>query len=53
MDGIVTGVRLLDGGSGYTSPPVVTLSNGQTATAELTYGTDFATNGSIASITLD
>lgn len=52
-DGVVTGVRVIDGGSGYTSAPVITLSTGQTATAELAYGTDLATNGSIATITLD
>ena len=52
-DGVLTGVRVLSAGSGYTSPPVITLSTGQTATAELAYGTDFATNGSISAITLD
>lgn len=52
-DGVVTGVRVLTGGSGYTSAPTITLSTGQTATAELFYGTDIATNGSIAGITLD
>ena len=52
-DGVVTGVRVLTGGSGYTSAPTITLSTGQTATADLAYGTDVATNGSIASIALD
>jgi uncharacterized protein YceK len=52
-DGVVTGVRVIDGGSGYTSAPTITLSTGQTATATLGYGTDFATNGTITAITLD
>jgi hypothetical protein len=52
-EGVVTGVRVLSGGAGHTSAPTITLSTGQTATAELAYGTDLATNGSIASITLD
>jgi hypothetical protein len=52
-DGVVTGVRVLDGGSGYTSAPEITLSTGQTATATLSYGPDFATNGSITAIALD
>ncbi len=53
VDGVVTGIEIVSAGSGYTSPPAITLSTGQTATAELAYGTDFATNGSIAAITLD
>lgn len=52
-DGVVTGIRVVSGGAGYTSAPTITLSTGQTATAEFAYGTDFATNGSIASIALD
>jgi hypothetical protein len=52
-DGVVTGVRVLEGGSGYTSAPTITLSNGQTASAELAYGTDFDANGSMSAITLD
>jgi hypothetical protein len=53
QDGVVTGVRVLSGGAGYTSAPTITLSNGLTATAQLAYGTDVGTNGSIASIALD
>ncbi|MEO5535795.1 MAG: hypothetical protein ABIR17_11775 [Pseudolysinimonas sp.] len=52
-NGVVVGIVVTDPGSGYSSAPTITLSNGQTATAILTYGTDFATNGSIASITLN
>ena len=44
---------IANAGYGYSSPPTITLSNGQTATATLAYVTDTATNGSIASITLD
>jgi len=46
-------ITITNPGYGYSSPPTITLSNGQTATATLAYGTDTATNGSIASITLD
>ena len=49
-NGVVT---ITNAGYGYSSPPTITLSNGQTATATLAYGLDTATNGSIASITLD
>lgn len=49
-DGVIT---ITNAGYGYSSPPTVTLSNGQTATATLAYGMDTATNGSVASITLD
>lgn len=52
-DGVVTGVRVLTAGAGYSSAPAITLSTGQTATADLAYGTDVATNGSIRAITLD
>ena len=53
VDGVVTGIEIVTAGSGYTSTPVITLSNGQTATAELSFGTDVDANGSIAAITLD
>lgn len=53
VDGVVTGIEIVSAGSGYSSVPTITLSNGQTATAELFYGTDFATNGSISAITVD
>jgi hypothetical protein len=51
--GVVTAIKVVDGGSGYTSAPTVTLSNGQAATATLTYGKVVATNGSVASITVE
>jgi hypothetical protein len=52
-NGKVTQIRVVSGGSGYTSAPTVTLSNGQTATATLHYGKDAATNGSIVAINLN
>ena len=52
-NGIVTGVKVVTGGSGYTSAPTITLSDGQTATATLSYGKNAATNGTITAITLN
>jgi hypothetical protein len=55
VDGVVTGISITNPGSGYSSAPTVTVTgpNGSfTATAELSYGSDFGTNGSIASIQL-
>ena len=49
-DGVI---RITNPGYGYSSAPTVTLSNGQTATATLAYGTDTATNGSVTAITVD
>jgi hypothetical protein len=51
-NGVVTAILVTSGGSGYTSAPTITLSDGRTATATLVYGKNVATNGSIASITL-
>jgi hypothetical protein len=54
-DGKVTGIKLISGGSGYSSPPTVSVAGyGDVhATVKLHFGTDFKTNGSIESITLD
>ena len=52
VNGVVTAIKVTDGGSGYTSAPTITLSDGQQATATVSYGTSAATNGSIAAITL-
>jgi hypothetical protein len=53
-DGVVTGIKITNSGSGYSSVPVITILNGDlTATATLAFTTDFSTNGSISSITLD
>ncbi|MDB6139213.1 MAG: hypothetical protein JWO94_2285 [Verrucomicrobiaceae bacterium] len=53
-DGVVTGIELINGGSGYTSPPVVTVPNigGVTVKVELAYGKKLATNGSVSAITI-
>lgn len=53
-DGVVTGIKITNPGSGYSSVPVITILNSDlTATATLTFTTNFSTNGSISSITLD
>jgi len=52
-DGVVTGFVITTPGSGYTSPPVITLSGSDaTAMATLSFTKDFNTNGSLASIIL-
>jgi hypothetical protein len=52
-DGEVTGFVITDPGSGYTTPPVITVTNSDvTATAVLSFTTDFDTNGSLAEIVL-
>ncbi|MCU1513296.1 MAG: hypothetical protein JWO10_386 [Microbacteriaceae bacterium] len=45
-------VTITNAGSGYTSAPVITLPDGRTATATISYGKDTATNGSITGITI-
>jgi hypothetical protein len=53
-DGEVTGFVITNPGSGYTTPPDITVLNSDVkATATLSFTTDFSTNGSIASITVD
>jgi hypothetical protein len=55
-DGVVTGVTITNAGAGYSSTPTVTITGPTgtvTAKAVVTYTQDFATNGSITSITLD
>jgi hypothetical protein len=51
-NGVLTAVKVTSAGSGYTSAPTITLSDGRTATAKLRYGKNVATNASIAAITL-
>jgi hypothetical protein len=54
-NGVVTGVTITNPGSGYSSNPTVTVTgpNGKvTATAALSYTTDFKTNGSVTAITI-
>ena len=53
-DGVVIGFVITNPGSGYTSPPIITLSGSDvTATATLSFTADFNTNGSLASIILN
>jgi hypothetical protein len=54
VDGVITGFEITNGGSGYSSVPLITLLNSnQTAIATLSFTNDFSTNGSITAITLD
>lgn len=53
-NGVLSGIEITNAGSGYTSAPTVTLINSdRTATATLSFTTDFDTNGSISAITVD
>ena len=53
-NGVVTGFVITNPGSGYTSAPTITVLNSDvTATATLSFTTDFSTNGSINAITLN
>ncbi|MBO9606441.1 MAG: hypothetical protein J7639_10840 [Paenibacillaceae bacterium] len=55
-NGVVTGITITNPGAGYSSAPTVTIKGPQgtvTATATVKYTSDFATNGGIASITLN
>lgn len=49
-NGVVTSITVTDPGFGYSAVPTITVPTGQAATVELAYGTDLATNGSIARI---
>ncbi|TDF94695.1 hypothetical protein [Paenibacillus piri] len=54
-DGVLTGVTITNAGSGYSSAPTIKITgpNGAiTATATIAYTSDFKTNGSIASISI-
>jgi hypothetical protein len=53
-NGTVTGITITNPGSGYSSPPEVSIAGMPqvTATAVLSFGTDFATNGSVKEIRL-
>jgi hypothetical protein len=53
-NGVITGFEITNPGAGYTTPPAITVLNSDaTATAVLSFGTDFNTNGSLAEIILD
>jgi hypothetical protein len=54
-NGVVTGVKITNAGSGYSSNPTITVNGPKgkiTATATVVYTKDFKTNGSISSITI-
>jgi hypothetical protein len=53
-NGVVTGFNITNPGSGYSSPPLVSVAGvtGLRAIVKLNFGTDFKTNGSIKEITL-
>ena len=54
-DGVVTGINILNPGSGYSSAPTITIktpSGTTTAKATVAYSKDFAKNGSISAISL-
>lgn len=55
-NGKLTGLVLTNAGAGYTSAPTVTVTGPEgtmTATAQIRFTDEFATNGSLASITLE
>ena len=54
QNGVVTGFVITNAGSGYSSPPTVSVAGmpGVKATVTLVYDTDFKKNGSISKITL-
>jgi Spy/CpxP family protein refolding chaperone len=54
-NGVVTGIKLTDPGSGYSSPPTLSVAGYGDVHALVTlgFGTDFKTNGSIKSITIE
>lgn len=53
-DGVVTGITITDAGSGYSSPPHVSIEGKPEvkAAATLAFGKDLTTNGSVKEITL-
>ena len=53
-DGVVTGVTFTDGGSGYSSPPAVSISGmpNVKVTATLSFDADFKKNGAVKELTV-
>ncbi len=53
-DGAIVGYELVSGGSGYSSPPTVTVPNLKSVAAEvkLAFGTKFENNGAVSAITI-
>jgi len=54
QNGVVTRIELVSGGSGYSSPPIVTVPGveGITAKVELAFGKKLEKNGSVSAITI-
>jgi hypothetical protein len=53
-DGVITGFEISSGGSGYSSPPSISVPNLKVPATrvDLVFGPGFQTNGSVASITI-
>ena len=53
-DGAIVGYELVSGGSGYSSPPTVTVPNlkGVATEVKLAFGTKFENNGAVSAITI-
>ena len=53
-NGVVIGYEITSGGSGYSSPPTVSVPNakGAAAKVELSFGKDLETNGAVSAITV-
>ncbi len=52
-DGIITGFEVISGGSGYSSPPSVTVPGARgSARVALSFGRNFTANGAVSAITL-
>jgi hypothetical protein len=54
QDGLVTGLEIVDGGSGYSSPPEISVPGAQDFRTEVTlrYGRDLSRNGAVVTIAL-
>ena len=54
-DGAVIGYELTSGGSGYTTPPTVSVPDikGATTKVELSFSKDFETNSAVSAITVE
>lgn len=53
-NGVISGFQIINPGSGYTSPPTITITGSDIqATAILHYDKDFNTNGSLAEIQIN
>ena len=52
-EGLIKGIKILDGGSGYTTAPKVTVTNSKVIVkAEISFSKEFDKNGSVVSLTI-